>query len=128
MSCIPCRAVTSAIVNLQVANNGTWRDAFQFDPDDTSWDLVGQHFIMEIKANRDDTDVLFTLSTDNGRIVITDDYLRVIQFNAAPDDLADALLPGTYVYDLVMYDNSVPPVRTPLMQGDLCVSNGVTQD
>jgi len=118
-----------AIVNLTALDNGTWQDAFQFGtPTDFTWDLIGQNFIMEIKANRDDTDVLLTLSTDDLTIVVVDAAQRVIALQVPPSVLAAALIPGDYVYDLVMYDNSVPPVRVPLMQGIVCIKHGVTQD
>ncbi len=122
-------AQTSARVNLVVSNNATWEDAFQFGTvGDTSWDLTGQRFRMDVKASRDDTTALFTLSTANGRIVVDDVVQRVIHFNVADTVLAAALPPSEYVYDLVMYDNSTPTVRVQLMHGEVRVRQGVTGD
>lgn len=122
--------ITSAWVDLSVANNGTWQDAFQFGTaGDTSWSFTGEAFIMEVKASRNDVaDPLFTLSTALGSIVVDDAVLRVLHFNV-PDATLQAALPvGEYVYDLVMFDTSVPPVRTPLMQGRVFIKQGVTED
>lgn len=119
---------TAAIVNIYVADNGTVQDAFQFGvPGDTSWTLA-PNFKMEVKASRDDPTPLATWSTGGGTIVIDDAVQRVIHLNV-PESVLQAALPvAEYVYDLVMYDNSVPPVRTPLMQGKFIVSRGVTED
>jgi hypothetical protein len=127
-TCCSCAGVTSAHVCMEVVNNGTWEDAFQFgDADDTTWNLVGQSFILEVKANRDDAAALLTLSTANGRIVVDSTTLRVIHFLVDKATLQAALKPATYVYDLVMFDGSVPSVRVPLMHGEVKVCQGVTQ-
>lgn len=120
---------TAAIVNINVADNATMSDAFQFGTvGDTSWSLVGVGFIMEVKASRDDVTPLFTASTGLGSIIVDDVVQRVIHFNV-PDTAIKASLPSaTYVYDLIMFDGSTPPIRTPLMQGRLTVSTGITED
>lgn len=120
---------TAAIVNINAADNATMSDAFQFGtPGDTSWSLVGMAFIMEVKASRDDMTPLLTVSTALGSIVVDDVVQRVIHLNV-PDTALQAALPcATYVYDLIMFDGSSPPIRTPLMQGRLTVSKGVTED
>jgi len=118
---------SSAYLELVIANNSSWRDAFQFgDADDTTWNLTGQNFVMDVKATEEDEDALFSLSTGNGRIVVDSETLRVIHFNCTADEVHDALNPGTYVYDLVMYDNSVPVIRTALMHGHVTVRQGIT--
>lgn len=118
-------SVTSARVDLQIDNNGTWMDAFQFgDPDDTTWSLDGMHFEVDVQLNRYDEVPLLSMSTENGRIIIDDSVQRVIHFDVTPADLQAALRPGIYVYDLVMVDAS--NVRTPLMHGYLKVGQGVT--
>lgn len=128
MSCfgIP---VTAACVNLGVANNGTWLDAFQFGVvGDTTWDLTGQGFTMEVKASRDDVTALLTLSTTDGTIVVDDVTKRIIHFNVDDATIVADLPVGEYVYDLVMFDGSTPPVRVPLMFGRVAVGQGVTRD
>jgi hypothetical protein len=118
-------SVTSATVLLQVDNNGTWSDAFQFgDPEDTTWDLNGCTFELDVQRNPYDAVPLLQLSTSNGRIIVDDVIQRVIHFDVAPLDIQGALDPGVYVYDLVMIDGS--GIRTPLMHGTLTIEQGVT--
>lgn len=121
--------ITSAKVNIEIANNVTWEDAFKFGTDgDTTWSFTGQSFIMELKADRDDAAALFTLSTTNGRIVVDDVVQRILHFNVPFTDLQAALPPYTeYQYDLVMYDTSSPAIRVALMHGEVKVKQGVTE-
>lgn len=122
-------AQTSAYINIFASDNVTLQDAFQFGtPGDTSWDLVGQSFIMEVKASRDDVAPLLTLTSAGGSIVIDSTSLRVIHLNLSEAALQAALPVGTYVYDLVMFDGSAPPIRVQLMQGRFCLSKGVTEN
>ena len=121
---------TSAKVDLRIANNATWQDAFQFgDPDDLTWDLAGQMFELDVQRNPYDAVPLLSLSSSENEIVIADIIQRVIYMNVDATAIQGALSPGTYVYDLVMIagDNPAPPaVRVPLMHGYLQVSQGVT--
>lgn len=122
--------ITSAKVNIEIANNVTWEDAFKFGTDgDTTWSFTGQSFIMELKADRDDTTPLFTLSTDNGRIVVDDVVQRILHFNVPKTDI-QASLPAyaEYQYDLVMYDASSPSIRVALMHGEVKIKQGVTEN
>lgn len=120
-------SVTSAHVDLQIDNNGTWSDAFQFgEPDDTTWTLTGQTFSMDVQRSYYDTTPLLSLATSTGRIVIDDVVQRVIHFKVDPTDIQAALKPGQYVYDLVMIDGSTPGIRVPLMHGIVIVAQGVT--
>lgn len=119
---------TCAIVDITVLNTGTWLDAFQFGtPGDTSWSLVGQNFHLEVKASRDDAAALLSLTTGAGTIVVDDVVQRVIHLNVPMTAIQAALPVGIYVYDLVMYDGATPPVRIPLMQGEIEVKQGVTE-
>jgi hypothetical protein len=122
-------APTAAIVNIFTQDNVTLQDAFQFGtPGDTSWSLVGMSFTMEVKASRDDVTPLIELTSGAGQIIVDDVVQRVVHLNV-PDTAIQASLPvATYVYDFIMYDTSVPPIRTVLMQGRLNVSKGVTED
>ena len=120
-------SVTSARVDLRIDDNATWMDAFQFgEPDDTTWTLTGQNFELDVQLNPFDTTPLLHLDTDGGRIIVDDIVQRVIHFNVAPVDIQAALRPGTYIYDLVMFDGSTPSVRIALMHGNLIVVRGVT--
>lgn len=122
-------ANTSAIVNMEIPNNATWEDAFRFgDEDDISWTFTGQSFRMDIKGNSDADVVLLTMSTDNGRIVVDDVNARILHFNVPDTVIQAALVPGEYVYDLIMYDASLPSIRVLLMAGKVCVTQGITGD
>lgn len=117
--------VTSAHVNLQIDNNGTWQDGFQFGkPGDISWTLAGQSFSLEVQRNRYDTVPLLSMSTTDGKIIVDDIVQRVIHFNVDPVEIKATLSPGTYVYDLLMLSDT--GIYTPLMHGNLQVCQGVT--
>jgi hypothetical protein len=121
-----CGFDPSERVDFAISLNVTWQDGFQFgDPADTSWDLAGRSFEMSLKGSENDTASLLSMTTTNGRILITDAVGRVIFFNVPPADLATALVPGEYVYDLLMSSGS-PPVLVPMFHGTVCVENGIT--
>jgi hypothetical protein len=46
--------------------------------------------------------------------------------NVPDATITAALVPGEYKYDFIMFDASVPPVRVPLMQGEVKVQQGIT--
>jgi hypothetical protein len=117
---------TSARVDLQIDNNGTWEDAFQFgEPEDRTWSLEGQSFELDVQRNAYDVEPLLSLSTANARILTADPVKRVIYFRVDPVDIQNQLKPGMYVYDLVMIDD-MTDIRVPLMHGMLQVAQGVT--
>jgi hypothetical protein len=95
---------------------------------DTSWDFTGQAFKLEVKASRNDTTPLATFTSAGGDIVVDDLTQRVLHMNV-PDATIVADLPvGEYVYDLIMFDASTPPIRVQLMLGRIFVRQGVTED
>ena len=119
--------VTKAKVNLVIDNNMTWIDAFQFGTvGDTTWSFTGQNFRLDIKGNRDQTAALLSLTSGAGTIVVDDVVQRILHVNVPESAIVAVLLPGEYVYELMMYDNSVPAVRVPLMGGRLIVNQGIT--
>lgn len=122
-------AVTAAIVDIFQQDNATLQDAWQFGtPGDTTWSFTGMSFKMEVKASRDDVAPLVTWTSGGGQIIVDDVVNRVLHMNV-PDTVLQALLPpACYVYDLIMLDGSTPAIRTPLMQGRIYVSRGVTED
>lgn len=121
-------SITCAIVNITTQDNATLADALQFGTvGDLSWSLAGQSFIMDIKASRDDTAALLELTSAAGQINTLDPVQRIIQFNV-PDTVLAVLPPATYVYDFIMFDGSVPPIRIPLMQGYFTIKRGVTEN
>lgn len=119
-------AITAARADLKVIDSGDFFDAFQFGTEgDTSWSFTGCSFHMDIKGSSDDDAALLSMTTGNGRIVVDDAVTRVLHFAVPQADLEAALVPGCYVYDLVMIDGA--SVRTPLMGGTLEICHGVTQ-
>ena len=121
--------LTSARVDIKITDNATFQDAFQFGTTgDTSWSLTGQLFKMEVKASRDDISPLITFTSGAGQIVVDSTVLRVLHMNVSDITIQNSLPPADYVYDFVMYDTSVPPIRTVLMHGALMVRRGVSED
>lgn len=122
-------SVTSARVDMEIVNNATWEDAFQFgSPDDASWTLAGQTFRMDVKGSKDQAVALLTLTTANGRIVTDDVTERVVHLNVPDSVIQSTLLPGEYVFDFIMIDGSNPAIRVALMHGKVKVRQGVTGD
>jgi hypothetical protein len=118
--------LTAARVNMTIANNATWEDAFIFDQGATDWSFTGQTFKMDIKANKYDVTPILTLTSGGGTIVVDDVVQRILHFNV-PDATIQASLPvAEYQYDLIMIDGSNPAVRVPLMSGEIKVTQGVT--
>lgn len=120
-------AATAAIVDLVAANTVTFQEAWQFGLPTDTWTFTGQNFRMEVKASRDDSAALVTWTSTGGTIVVTDAINRILNMNVPESAIQAALPVGEYVYDLVMYDGSAPPVRSLLMQGRLHVTQGVTE-
>lgn len=120
-------AITAACVNIIAPNNATWEDAFTFGVvGDVSWNFVGQSFRMDIKASNADAAALLSLTSAGGTIVVDSTSLRVLHFNVPEASIQASLPVGDYVYDLIMFDASVPNIRVPLMQGIVTITQGVT--
>ena len=120
-------SITTALVDIEIQNNGTWQDAFQFgDVNDTSWSFTGQNFRMDIKGNRDQTVALLTLTSSGGTIVVDDPDQRILHVNVPDTTITTDLPVGEYIYDLIMFDGATPPIRIPLMAGTLIVHQGIT--
>lgn len=127
MTCQVTSPPSSADVTIVTANNATFQDAIQFgDEDDTTWSFANKSFQLDVKANAEDASPLGSFSSGAGEIVISDYTLRILYFNVPRETLAaDGLIPGEYVYDLLMTDLN-NAVVTPLMHGPFIVSDGVT--
>jgi hypothetical protein len=120
-------ALTAARANLSYLDSGDFYDAFRFGTvGDTSWSFTNKTFHMDIKGSADDDSALLTLTSGNGRIVVDDAATRVLHLYVSQADWEAALVPGCYVYDLVMIDGDTT-VRTPLMYGSIEDTRGVTQ-
>lgn len=116
---------TAAQVDINTPNTATFQDAFEFGLPTDTWTLTGQAFEFTVKASRDDSANLVQFTSAAGQIVIDDVINRIIHMNVPESAIVAALQVGRYVYDLVMFDTSVPPIRTILMQGHLYISQGV---
>lgn len=131
----------AAHVNIVTLDNETFQDALQLDPPDCDcgcagatgptgctgpvWTL-GPNLRMDIKRHRSDTSALLSLTSAASQIIIDDPTNRIFHFNVPETTLTAALVPGEYVYDFVMYDNSTPPIRTVLMGGEFKLLHGVS--
>ena len=119
-------ALTRARVDIAIENNATWMDAFQFGTiGDTSWNFSGQNFRLDVKGNVDQPSALLSLTSGDGTIVVDDVVQRILHLNVPEASITAVLQPGEYIYELVMYDNSVPAVRVPLMGGEVKVFQGI---
>lgn len=124
------RPPSSAHVKLSAAKNATFMEALQFDPPaagvlPSTWTLY-PNFRMDIKAYLEQTPALVSLTSASGQIVIDDAVQRLIHFNVPEMILFPTLSVGEYVYDLIMFDNSSPALRVPLMHGPFVLTDGVS--
>lgn len=116
---------TSADVSITVSKNESFNEAFQFDDADiTYWDFTNKTFQMDLKGNYEQTSALISFTSAGGDITVDDTVLRILHFNVPDTDLNAALVPGQYVYDLIMTDED--DVKTQLMHGVFNFANGVT--
>jgi hypothetical protein len=126
------KPASSAHVDLVAANNATFSDALQFDPPvpgvtGPAWSFSGQKFRLDVKPNHEEA-ALVSFTSDAGEIVADDVTLRILHFNVPDSVIQAALIPGCYIYDLIMYDTGVPPIRVQIAHGKFIVTNGVTGD
>jgi hypothetical protein len=124
------RPPSSARVKISTAKNGTFMEAFQFDPPVAGvptpvWTLY-PNFRMDIKAYLEQTSPLVSLTSASGQIVIDDAVQRLIHFNVPETILFPTLSVGEYLYDLIMFDNSSPALRVPLLHGPFILTDGVS--
>lgn len=122
---------SSAHVDLIAANNASFVDAIQFDPPvpgvtGPAWTLTGFEFELSITRNKE-TAALLTLTSASAQIVIDSETDRIIHFNVEDTTIANALIPGTYIYDLIGTNTTLSPeVRIALMHGKFTVTDGIT--
>lgn len=114
---------TSAKVDISVSNNESFNEAFQFDnATNTLWDFNNKTFAMAIKGNFEQAALITLVS--GSQITVDDAVLRILHFNVADTALNAVLVPGKFVYDLIMTD--ADSVKTQLMHGDFNFAIGVT--
>lgn len=116
---------TSAHVDITVAKNASFAEAFQFDEATvTTWDFNSKTFRLDIKGNFEQTSALISITSGASQITVDDAVLRILTINVPDTDMQAALVPGCYVYDLIMTDAG--DVRTQLMHGDFFFAQAVT--
>lgn len=95
----------------------------------SNWNFDGANFRLDIKTSIRATGAAITFTgtqgNANGQIVVQDPINRILQMNVPESVWTNVLVPGEYVYELMMYDNSSPPVRTPLMHGKFTLVHGI---
>lgn len=142
---------SSARVDFVIANNATWNDGLQFDPPcgpngnqsegwpwwlwgtgctggattgPTGWSFTGYGFRLDVKPNLEATGPSLSLSATAGSIVVDDYQNRVLHFNVSPTAIQDALIPGVYLYDMLMEGNGVV---VQLAHGTIKVTEGISE-
>lgn len=131
---------TATRVDISTPNTVTWQDSYQFDPlpsptcpsgppywpcgaTGPNWTLTGMNFNMDIKTSINTTSLAAQYTSSNGQFVIVDADQRIISTNV-PASVITQLVPATYIYNLTMFDNSLPPIITLLMYGYFTVTPG----
>ena len=134
---------TAASVDLVTSNNTTYEDAFQFDPPPVpggpptpywpqgasgpTWTFTNQNFRMDVKTNINASGPIASWTSSNNQIIVTDPINRVLYMNVPESQYAlNGMVPGTYLYDFIMYDGSIPAIRVMLMQGRFILKPGIT--
>jgi hypothetical protein len=137
---------TAASVDLVTSTNTTWTDAFQFDPPGATgmppppywpegatgptWGFSGQNFRMDVKTNINASGPIaswWSTGTTGGQIVVIDPVNRILNMNVPESQyVTNGMVPGSYLYDFLMFDGSIPPVRTMLMRGKFLLKAGIT--
>jgi hypothetical protein len=134
---------TAAEVDIVTSTNTTWADALQFDPPPVpggpptpywpegasgpTWTFTNQNFRMDVKTDINASGPIASWTSSNNQIVIDDPINRVLHMNVPESQYPlNGMVPGTYIYDFVMFDGSIPPIRVMLMQGKFKLQPGVT--
>jgi hypothetical protein len=124
------KPASSAHVDLVASNNETFQDALQFDPPvagvtGPAWSFSGQSFRMDVKPNHEQA-TLVSFTSAAGEIVTDDVTQRILHFNVPESVIQASLIPGTYIYDLIMFDGSTPPKRVQIAHGRFYITDGIT--
>lgn len=139
----PNKVATASDVDLFTSTNTTWQDAFEFDPpavpgqpyppywpngvSGPTWTFLGQNFRMDIKTNINASGPIASWTSSAGQIVVTDPINRILNMNVPESQYPlNGVVPGTYLYDFIMFDGSVPPIRVMLMQGKFKLQPGIS--
>lgn len=139
----PNAVQTASSVDIVTANNTTWNDAFQFDPPPQpgqplppyfpagatgpTWTFQNQNFRMDVKTNINASGPIASWTSSNNQIIVDDVVNRILHMNVPETQFStNGMVPGTYLYDFIMFDGSVPPIRTMLMRGKFVLQEGIT--
>lgn len=132
---------TAAEVDLVTSNNVTWNDSFQFDPpgmtgfppppywpagaSGPTWTFQNQNFVMNVKTNINASGPIASWTSSNNQIVVDDVANRVLHMNIDDSQFsALGMVPGTFIYEFIMFDGSIPPIRVMLMKGKFALQPG----
>ena len=139
----PNAVATAASGDLVTSTNTTWQDGFQFDPPAVpgqppppywpfgvtgpTWTFQNQNFRMDVKTNINATGPIASWTSSNNQIIVDDITNRILHMNVPETQFSiNGMVPGTYIYDFIMFDNSSPPIRVMLMQGKFRLREGIT--
>jgi hypothetical protein len=91
----------------------------------SAWNFNGESFRLDIKANKWATAALLSLTSAAGQIIIQDPINRILQMNVPESVFTGVVVPGSYPYELMMFNSANPSIRTPLMHGKFTLTHGV---
>lgn len=119
---------TIAVVNMTLGDNESLLYSFQLGAtSDVSWSLAHKDLYADFKGDAADLVALIQTSTVNSRIVIHDEALRVFSWHVPQAVIEDNLPVGSYVYDLLMVDQTTGDKQR-LMTGKLKIVEGPTKE
>ena len=111
---------------LDIPQYATFRDSFQMTYlDGTPVDLTNWTAKMQVRKSHGDSAVVVTLGTADGSIVITGST-GMIQFLLPATVTKTLPAPFKGVYDLLLFAPAPDPTVSRILQGDVCISAGVT--
>lgn len=104
----------------------TFHRLLTFSNNGTAIDLTGMVIRMQLRARPKALNAELELSTDNGRITITDGPAGEIELLLTSVETA-AVKAGRYVYDLEISSGGVTPVVDTYLEGPFTVDQEVTR-
>jgi hypothetical protein len=96
----------------------------QWKPSGVPAIITGASIKMQVRKSISDSIVQIDLSTDNTKIVITDDLTGIFELHFSPSDTNNIKI-GNGVYDIVLTDIGGSIHR--VLQGNITIDMGVTK-